>query len=313
MIVDLQCFFKSLNNKCMSNTSSAPVPTIYKSPEAKAKIMALYDAKLKACKLPEYEEKYVDTPFGRTHVVVAGKVGLPPVVLLHGINAGAPLALEAMRSLVDKYRIYAVDTIGQATKSDENRPSVKDNSYGMWLAAVLDGLKLEGVAVIGVSYGAFLLQRLIAHAPGRVSKAIFVVPSGLVNGNGWAGMTRLMWPMMRFFMTKKDKHLVAFMDAFYITKDAHSIAFQRETLLGVKMDYRRPPVLREEEVARFGSPVYAMVAEDDVFFPGDKALERCKACFKNLKETVVLKGGKHIPDIADYPSIAAQLDKWLRD
>ena len=86
----------------------AQVPSIYKSPAVKAEIMALYDAKLKACTIA-YEECYVDTFAGSTHVIVAGPADKPPVVLLHGINAGAPLALEAMRDLTDRYRIYAVD------------------------------------------------------------------------------------------------------------------------------------------------------------------------------------------------------------
>lgn len=288
-------------------------PTIYKSPEAKAAILALYDAKLAACGLPTYSEEYIETGFGQTHVIVAGEKHLPPVVLLHGINAGAPMALEAMRSLVDKSRIYAVDTVGQSTKSAETRPPIDDNSYGIWLDEVLKGLGLPEVPVIGVSFGAFLLQRLIVHAPQRVSKAIFVVPSGLVNGGGWKSFTHLMFPLIRFQMTKKDKHLLKFMQAFYLTQDEYSIQFQKLTLTGLKMDYRRPPLLKASEVKGFQAPVYAMVAEDDIFFPGEKALERLRDCFPTLKATVTLKGAKHIPANVDYPLIADQLDKWLAE
>jgi pimeloyl-ACP methyl ester carboxylesterase len=294
----------------MSN-SSASQPSIYKTEAAKAALMALYDAKLKHCNLPVYKEEYIETTFGQTHVILAGEEHLPPVVLLHGINAGAPMALEAMRSLVGKYRIFAVDTVGQATKSAENRPSMTDNSYGKWLSEVLGGLKLESLPVIGVSYGAFLLQRLIVVDPSKVTKAIFVVPSGLVNGNPWVGFTKLMFPLMRFQVSKKEKHLIRFMKAFYLKQDAYSIEFQKLTLTGLKMDYRRPPLLQEAEVAGFKAPVYAMVAEDDVFFPGEKALARLKSCFPTLKESITLKGAKHIPDESSYPLISGQLDQWL--
>ncbi len=287
-------------------------PSIYKSPAVKTEIMALYDAKLRACNIA-YTEIDVQTFAGPTHVIVAGASDKPPVVLLHGINAGAPLALEAMRDLTDRYRIYAVDTVGQTTKSSETRPSVKDNSYGRWLAEVMDGLGLSAAPVIGVSYGAFLLQRLLAYAPQRVQKAIFVVPGGLVNGGGWDSMKKLFFPLLKFNFTKKEAHLLQFMDAFYNTKDAHSVAFQRAVLLGVKMDYRKPPLVNAAEMAAFEGPVYAMVADTDVFFPGDKALERCKAVFKNFKGSAVMPGCKHIPDQADYPKIARQLDLWLRD
>lgn len=308
----MHCFITS-RKIIMSTSSASPQASIYKTPEAKAAIMALYDAKLKACKLPHYTEEYHETSFGKTHVIIAGEASLPPVVLLHGINAGAPMALEAMRPLVGKYRIYAVDTIGQATKSAETRPSITDNSYGKWLSEVLDALKLNSVPVIGVSYGAFLLQRLIVVSPNKVSRAIFVVPSGLVNGSGWVGFTKLMSPLMRFQISKKEKHLIRFMEAFYLKQDAYSIEFQKLTLTGLKMDYRRPPLLKEAEVAGFKSPVYAMVAEDDVFFPGDKALIRLKACFPTLKASITLKGAKHIPDASSYSLISNQLDQWLSE
>jgi pimeloyl-ACP methyl ester carboxylesterase len=290
----------------------ATPPTIYKSPADKAKIMAIYEAKLAACQL-DYEERDVATFAGKTHVIVTGPQDGPAVLLLHGINAGAPLALEAMRDLTDRYRIYAVDTVGQATKSAETRLSVKDNSYGKWLDEVMQALGLPTATVIGVSYGAFLLQRLIAHAPRRVSKAIFVVPGGVVNGSGWRSLTELFIPLIRYNITKKEAHLVKFMHPFYNTKDAHSIAMQGAILLGVKMDYARPPLLKAAEVADFQAPVYAMVAEDDIFFPGLQALERLKSSFKNFKASTVLKGAKHIPDQADYPKIAQQLDVWMRE
>jgi pimeloyl-ACP methyl ester carboxylesterase len=287
-------------------------PTIYKSPAVKAEIMALYDAKLKACGLV-YEERYVDTTAGSTHVIICGPADKPPVVLLHGINAGAPLALEAMRDLTDRYRIYAVDTVGQTTKSAETRLSVKDNSYGKWLAEVMEGVGLHQPAVIGVSYGAFLLQRLMAHAPERVQKAIFVVPGGFVNGGGWVSMKKLFFPLLKFNIGKKEEQLLKFLDAFYNTKDPHSVAFQRAVLLGVKMDYRKPPLVTAAEMAAFQAPVYAMFADNDIFFPGDKALARCKEIFKNFKESTVLKGSKHIPDVTDYPKIAKQLGIWLAE
>ncbi len=287
-------------------------PTIYKSPAVKAEIMALYNAKLKACNIA-CEERYVDTFAGSTHVLVAGPADKPTVVLLHGINAGAPLALEAMRDLTDHYRIYAVDTVGQTTKSSEFRPSVKDNSFGRWLSETMEGLGLDKAPVIGVSYGAFLLQRLIAHAPQRVQKAIFVVPGGFANGGGWDSMKKLFFPLLKFNFGKKDAQLLKFMDAFYNTKDPHSVAFQRAVLLGVKMDYRKPPLMQVAEAAGFQSPVYAMVADNDIFFPGDKSLARCKEIFKNFKGSLVLTATKHIPDQADYPLIARQLGQWLRE
>lgn len=286
--------------------------TIYKSEAAKAEILALYDAKLKACNIP-YTDGYVDTFAGKTHIVITGDAGLPPLVLLHGINAGAPLALEAIKDLNTKYRIYAVDIIGQATKSAETRLPINDNSIGKWLVEVLDALKLQKVPFVSVSYGAFVLQKLMLFQADRIEKAIFIVPSGLVNGGAFDNMVKLMLPLMKFNFTKNEADLVRFMNAFYTTKDKHSIALQKAVLLGVKMDYRKPPVLGEKDVAHVKAPVYVMVADNDVFFPGLETLEKCKRIFPNFKEGVVIKGCKHIPDIEEYPFISGQIEKWMEE
>ena len=155
--------------------------SIYKSEKDKQKFLELYDRKLASLNL-KYEEKFVETFAGKTHVIAAGDADLPPVVLLHGINAGSPVALEAVKNLSAKYRIYAIDTVGQAGKSAETRLPINDESYGKWLAEVFDALKLKKAPVIGVSYGSVLLARLMAYQPERIEKAIFVVPIAIVNG-----------------------------------------------------------------------------------------------------------------------------------
>lgn len=287
--------------------------SIYKSTLAKTKIMNLYNAKLEACKLPNSESIYIDTKAGRTHVIVTGPKERPPVVILHGINAGAPVSLEALKDLYGSYRMYAIDSIGQTTRSDENRLSVKDASYGIWLGEVMDGLELEKADVLGISYGGFLLQKLIIAHPEKVKKAIFLVPGGLVNSNFVVSMKRLFFPLTRFLLTKKETHLKKFIRAFYTEIDDYALDFQRETLLGVRMDYSRPPLLKPKDVSNFKNPVYAILVDDDVFFPNEASLLKLKQAFSGFKDYYLLKDSKHIPASYQYPEIAACLDKWLQE
>lgn len=283
---------------------------VYKNPEAKRVLMELYDKKLAACNI-EFEDIYVDTYAGKTHVVATGPKDAPPFVILHGINAGAPLALEAIKGLNKKYRIYAIDTIGQATKSAENVLPIKDESYGKWMAETITELGLKAVPIVGVSYGGFLLQRLIMHAPQMVTKAIFVVPAGLVGGPFLRSMKELTFPLMRFMFSKSDKNLIKFISAFCSDMDEHTVLMQKTLLSGVNIDFRRPKLLQVKDIKGFESPVYAMVADNDIFFPDDKALERCKIIFKNFRESYILKNSKHIPALASYPEIERKIGEWL--
>jgi pimeloyl-ACP methyl ester carboxylesterase len=286
--------------------------TIYKSPEVKEEILNLYDARLKACNI-EFEDMYVDTFAGKTHIVASGDKSLPPIAILHGINAGAPMALEAIKGLNKQYCIYGLDTVGQATKSAENRLPLKGEAYGKWIAEVMDKLHIQKAPVIGVSYGGFLLQKLMSYYPEKITKAILVVPGGFVNGPILDSMKKLSFPLMKFLRSKTEQDLVKFMDAFYSSMKPIDISFQKTVLLGIKMDYRRPPLLKPADVKNLQAPVYVMVAGDDIFFPGDKTLERCKSLFKTLKGYHILKNSKHIPAATSYAEIESQIGKWLAE
>ena len=286
--------------------------SIFKTEAAQDAILKFYNEKLASLQL-SYEAHDVPTSFGNTHVIVAGDPKLPPVILLHGVNAGSPVALEVAQTLLSSYCLYAIDSIGQATKSAGTRPPLETDDLGRWLVEVMDKMGLETAAGIGVSYGAFLLQKLMAYAPQRLEKAILVVPSALVKGQFWPSMKQLSFPLMRFLLTKKDKDLKRFVQAFYgaITPDA--LALQRNMLLGTKMDYRTPPLVKAEVAAQYQAPVYVLAVDDDIFFPGPAAIARVKEIYPNVKGTYLLENSKHVPDPKDYPTIQTKLAEWLAE
>lgn len=285
---------------------------LYKNKEAKQKLMALYNEKLESLKI-EYENIDVQTSFGKTRVIKTGNPDGKKIVLFHGINAGAPLTLEAVKELRSDFQLFAVDTIGQATMSDENRINILDNSYGVWSNEVLEQLDIDSAIFIGISYGSYILQKLISYRPEKVSKCIFVVPSGLVNGKFLESMIKLSIPLTKFLITKKDAHLREFTKAFVPEDDEFMFRLQKALLTGLNMDYRRPVLLKAEDVQKFSNPVYMIIADDDVFFPGFEAIDRAKSIFKNFKEAHVLKNCKHMPDNSTYLEIQEKIKSWISE
>lgn len=283
---------------------------IYKSPQAKSEIMGLYDEKLKSLQI-DFKEIDVNTTFGRTRVIKTGNENGGKIVLFHGINAGSPVTLEAVKDLRKDFLLYAIDTIGQATKSAENPINIKDDSYGVWADEVLNQLGLSEANFVGVSYGAYILQKLITHRPSKVAKCIFVVPGGLVNGTLSESMKRLTFPLIKFHITKKEKHLEEFTKVFVPEGDEFMLRMQRAMLTGFNMDYRRPVLLQEEDVENFTKPVYIIVADDDIFFPGIEALNRAKKLFKNIQGTHVLKNSKHMPSVDQFSEIQQKIKSWI--
>lgn len=284
--------------------------SLYKSEAAKKEVLGLYDEKLKSLDVP-YQEIDVKTSYGRTRIIKTGNEEGKKVVLFHGINAGAPLTIEAVKDLREDYLLFAIDTIGQATKSDETTLNIKDDSYALWADEVLEELAITEANFIGISYGAYILQKLMTHKSDRISKAVFVVPSGLVNGKMIPSLTKISFPLMKYMMTKKEKHLRAFTGAFVAKGDEFMFRMQKALLDGVNMDFRRPLLLKEQQVSHFTKPVYIMVSDDDIFFPGDQAIKRAKAIFKNIEGIYHLKNCKHIPDVNIYPEIQGVIKGWL--
>lgn len=284
--------------------------TLYKTPQSKKQLMELYEEKLKSLQI-DYQEIDVQTSFGRTRVIRTGNLNGKKIVLFHGINAGAPLTLEAVKGLRTTYLLFAIDTIGQATKSDENRIDINDASYAIWADEVLEKLEIKAASFIGISYGAYILQKVLTHKPERVTKCIFVVPSGLVNGKVGVSLVKLTFPLVRFLMTKKDEHLRKFTAAFVPEEDEFMFRLQKALLTGLNMDYRRPTLLTAKDVEHFNNPVYMMVADDDVFFPSLEAIEKAKKIFKRFEEAYILKNCKHMPDQTTYTEIQQKIRSWL--
>ena len=60
--------------------------SLYKSAEGKRAVLGLYDEQLSRIGCP-FEDAYVDTAFGRTHVVVTGNPKAVPLLSFHGGNS----------------------------------------------------------------------------------------------------------------------------------------------------------------------------------------------------------------------------------
>jgi pimeloyl-ACP methyl ester carboxylesterase len=169
----------------------APYPTnLYKSAESYATMMAFYD-KCRADLPIEVESHYVDTPFGRTHMLVAGPVDAPPLLMLQGMAGSSVLWHHQLADFAQQCRVYALDTVGQPGLSDPTPPSIFDDSYAHWLLAVQDGLGLERSDMMGISISGWAIMRLGIIRPDRLRKAVLLSPLRLarakMNGRRWVG------------------------------------------------------------------------------------------------------------------------------
>jgi len=276
-----------------ARTSSAADTQIFVDNAARERIANWFSTFREA--LPfETESRVVETEEGKAHVLVAGPVDAPPLVVLHGALASSAHLLPELGDLVKRHRIYAVDVIGQSVMSADKRIDVKGDAYGKWLTNVVDALGLESFVLFGVSWGGFVSIRFAAVAPKRVKALILFVPAGVVTGPFWAGLTKVAWPMFTYKFSPSEKRLKKLVEGMFSTPDERWTQYFGDAVRSYRMDMRIPPLTKPEDVAGLEAPVLVFGAADDVSFPGDALTRRAKELFPRV-EIQLLEGCKHSP------------------
>jgi pimeloyl-ACP methyl ester carboxylesterase len=287
--------------------------SIYRTPEGEAEIHALYDQQLARLGLP-YESRMVDTRFGATHVLTFGPREAPPVVTLHGGNASMPLFLRPLRPLIEKYRVYAPDTIGHAGKSAPVRLSTRDDSYGWWLVDVLDALDLQRPAVVTGSYGAGILLRAAACAPERIAKAVLSTPSSLVSVP-ISTMAYWAWRLLLYWLKPTPARLRNILRRLSngepIDKDV--IETIQAVFRHVRIEWQMPRNVTRKELVDFKAPTLVIAAERDAMFPGQAVVKRAREVFPNLIAAEVIAGAAHYPTRYHQAYLIERCERFLRE
>lgn len=270
----------------------------FKGDQAKALLRQWHERFREKLRTPT-ESRTVPTRFGETHVLVGGPESAPPLVMLHGALASSAHLLGELEPLLQQFRVYAIDVVGQSVMSADARPSVSTNAYGEWLVDVLDALGLPRANVVAVSWGGFVAIRLAVVAPERIERLVLLVPAGVVNGRAWEGFSKIAFPMMLYRLMPTERRLKAFVRHLLTTVDDDWAPYLGDSFRSFNMDMRIPALARPEELARLTAPVMVVAADKDVSFPGAAVLARARQLFPTLAEEELLQNCLHSPPTTD--------------
>lgn len=285
--------------------------SIYNSREGKAVLLGLYDSVLSRLGI-EYEERMTDTRFGSTHILVSGPKNAPSVVLLHGGNSFAPLTLAWFVPLTKEYRVYAPDAIGHPGKSAQTRVSSRDESYGQWIADLLDGLEFKQADFIASSFGAGILLRAAAHTPERISKAVLHVPSGVIKVPALSMAFQVGLPFLLYKWFPNRKRLLKAVDWMFSEEPKEeTLKVLSAIFRHLKIEKQMPRPATKKELERFKAPTLIIAAENDALFPGQKVIARAKDVFPNLVAAECLSGSCHFPSKKDIVFINQRVYQFL--
>ncbi|QCI67991.1 alpha/beta fold hydrolase [Phreatobacter stygius] len=151
---------------------------IYKSDAAGHAVREKYREVLGAWPVPA-RQFTVPTRAGDTFVVACGPEGAPPLLLFHGSQANSSVYMFDILSWSRRFRVYAIDMIGEPGLSAPSRPPLDGEAHALWLDDVIAALGLDQVMIVGMSLGGWLALDHAARRPGRVTRLALLCPAGI--------------------------------------------------------------------------------------------------------------------------------------
>lgn len=279
----------------------------YLSPDARKQYLEIYEAGVKRWPVP-YADRYINTRFGRTHVIVAGPEDAPPLVLLHGFMATNLMWDSHIAELSRHYRCYSVQAITDVGRSEQTAPVTDIPDYVTWLRDLFAGLGLSKARVMGLSYGGFLATALTIHAPELVERAVLLCPAGSLDPLSPQFLLRAMPGMIT-----KSRRLLRWYWAWFLA-DKRNLNHPGtdlfvEAWLTFKMaaPFVQPGLFTDDELRSIRVPTTVIIGEHEVIYKsGPKAtLERAKRLIPGVR-THLLPGAGHVLTL-DNPSESGRL------
>lgn len=267
--------------------------SLFKTEKGKNEIFSLYDEKLNELNI-EFEYIKIDSTFGETNIIVTGISSNPPIILVHGSNGCAPIALETYPNLRKNFRVYAIDVLAQPNKSAETRLNMKDDSYGKWVNEIIDSLKIENVIMAGFSFGGLVILKTLEFNDSKIKEVYLSAPAYIVNGNPLKALFKIFIPMKRFMKTEKIKYVERFLGEVFTERDEFAVKYLSKVFLHFKMDFTPIPVISEMKANSIKTPITLFAGKNDILFPGNKMIKRAKKIFPALKSVKLIEDSKHV-------------------
>lgn len=256
--------------------------TIYKTENGKSAVLQLYDSQISKLGC-DYRDVFLDTSFGKTHLVETGNASGPALLVFHGGNSTTAYNLLLCRFLLEDFHVYAVDIIGHPGKSAETSLPPRGYAYGRWASEVIEGLGYREIRCFGGSFGAGVLAKLMCVAPEKIAKSVLAVPSGINNAFP-LGSARMMVPLIRYSLTRDDRYIreaALFMAITPDVLDRDTLDTVKSSFTYVKTKVGMPTNVGKAKMRQCRVPVLVMASELDCLFPAKKVLKRAKEILPN--------------------------------
>lgn len=257
----------------------------FRTIENQQKYFEAYEECLKLIELPVIE-KYITTSFGDSHVLCSGDETNPPLVLLHASSCGSPIWYKNLLFLSKYFCVYAIDLIGESSKSilTKKMKATKDNA--LWLDETLAGLGLDKVFLCGLSIGGWNAANYAGFYPKKVIKLILLSPVQTLAKMHCSFFFKIM--KMGFSPTRENvENYIGWGSEKEEPLPDSIIKLFTISVMNMNSNASFPKWLKKEHLLNITMPVLILLGENEFAFPIKRATKRAKSLFRNLELHIV--------------------------
>jgi pimeloyl-ACP methyl ester carboxylesterase len=168
----------------------------FRSAQARQTYLAIYDELRALSPRPDVVHD-VATKFGAVRVYQHGPDRGVPVVLIHGFFLTSAMWWSQVEGLTSDFTVYAMDMLGQPGASTQTKTMFTPADCARCIDAVLEGLGLRDVHLVGHSYGGWLATHTAARTPQRLATVTLVDPASTV-----ARTSAMFWRSLALIMSR---------------------------------------------------------------------------------------------------------------
>jgi pimeloyl-ACP methyl ester carboxylesterase len=262
----------------------------YKSEKAEAELFGYYDAILRNWPVP-CAEKTVETPHGRTHVLLCGREDGRPLVLFHGTGNNSLMWRYNVERLGKEFRLYLVDTVNDAGKSEAAAGFDAATGYTAWIRELLDALEIKKASFLGHSKGGWIALNTAVAMPERVEKVVLLAPAAGINEKLDPKFMRKSLAVGLFPSVRNVTAYLRYMSGTGKPVNAQYAGYLSRLIRGTRNRIIRHRRFTDEELAGIGSPVLLLFGENEVCMDYRAVIERAKRLIGNLRVHIVPGAG----------------------
>ena len=268
--------------------------SIYRSAEGERAVRERYLNFLKFWPVPNQQLR-VPTRAGETFIVACGPQNAPALVLLHGASGNAAMWMGDIAKWSERFRVYAIDVIGDAGLSAPSRPPLETDAHALWLDDVLEGLHLDRASMLGVSNGGWLALDYATRRPGRVESLVVLCPGGIVRAKNIL-IKVLPFMLLGKWGARRIREMIIGRTPAHASKaHQHFADFIALIFQHLRPRTKRHPLFTDHQLQRLTMPVLAILGGKDVIFDSAAIQLRLDSTLPHAEIRFVPEAGHFIP------------------